>query len=322
MAGQVRGTDTSILLFEETVYSVEPGTPAGTKLYYNTFGVQKTQTLTQSNVLGQGRQRLRPGRGKIQVGGPLTAEIAAENAGLVCKHLLGSVSTTGAGPYVHEITPGSLPIGLHVERDYGSVISGSGRFGKFTGIRIGSCGFVLPEEGACFMNLQLLGADVVEASATLDASPTDNGFTMFAGADWTLDEGGSALATATNVTFNVNNELDASVYGRAAARRGLPEGFVTITGSLSALFEDTTITAKAFAATESSLKGIMSRGDGLGSAGNESMELFVQQLEYAPTSPPIEGPNGVRQSFDFTGYLSGATDSMKITIKNPVATLP
>ena len=62
----------------------------------------------------------------------------------------------------------------------------------------------------------------------------------------------------------------------------------------------------------------MSRGDGLGSAGNESIEFYCATLEYERKSPPIEGPKGVLQTLSFKAY---GTTALQVILKNAVATI-
>ena len=320
---QARGSDAVVLLFDEDTYGTAPGTPAGTKLYFERFRIQKSRRLIPSNVLGQGRDRSRPARGNINVQGPIDVEIGAEDYGRPMKHLLGGVNTSGADPYSHVLTPADLPVGLHIERDHGSNIGGSARFERIGGCRVASHTIRVPNEGAVTGAFNFVGSDVATNAATLDGSPEDNGHSSFSSSQCSIEQGGSGLAVATDVALTIDNGLDQSVYtiGGGGVRRALPEGFLSISGTLTALFEDDALLALALAGTETSLKVTLSRGDGLGSAGNESIEYLINQLEFEPQSPEISGPAGVSIQLGFSGYKKGATDSIQVTIKNEVATI-
>lgn len=319
---QARGNQTTTAIFEESTYATTPGTPAGTKVYIKSNGMKATQALEDSETLTTARERERPTRGNIDAAGPLETEMSAENLGLLLKHTFGTVNTTGASPYVHTITAGDLPTGLVIENDYGANISGSGRYEYFNGCKISSAKFTFPSEGKCMASFDIKGAKSTAASSALDASLTDNGHTVFGAFTSSIAEGGSSIATVTNAEMTIDNELDDSsfVLGGAGVRRALSEGFATVKGTLTALFEDATLLNKAINGTASSLKITVSRGDGLGSAGNESIEFFIQNLEYERTSPGIEGPAGLKLDLSFTGYISGG-NGFKVTLKNDVATL-
>ena len=321
---QARGTQTVTALVEEVTYKTTPGAPSGQKLYLTANSVSAQQNRLDSNTLTNSRERDQPIEGNINVTGSLDFELGAEWIGTLMKHLFGTNVTTGADPYVHTMELGDLPVGFIIEKDFGANISGSGRYQFSNGCRAGSCTFDFPQEGFPTGSLAVLGAKETLDSVPLDAALDDNGNTPFSAFSATIEEGGSSIATVTQASIQLDNGLDERLFvvGGAGERRALPEGFATVSGSLTALFEDATLLNKAIAGTESSLKITLSRGDGLGSAGNESMEFFVQQLLYERVSPPITGPEGILITMPFKSYLgSGGLSALQLTLKNAVATI-
>jgi hypothetical protein len=319
---QARGTGATFALFEESAYATDPGTPDGKKLYLTGFNLQKQQSRQPSNVLSGNRSRTEPYLGNADVSGALNLEIGAESIGHLLKHALGAVATSGTSPYTHQFTlANALPVGLTLEVDYGSVISGTGRYIKYNGCRVNTVEFTFPTEGACTASFNILGAKAVTASAALDATLTDAGHTTFSAFSASVEEGGAAIATVKSASISLSNELetDGYVIGGQGTRSQLPEGFATISGQLTALFDSATLMNKALDGTESSLKITLSRGDGLGSAGNESIEFLVPQLKYDPVTPPVEGPGGILVNLRFSGYRKASDNGLKITVKNAVA---
>lgn len=320
---QVKGNQATFALFEETTYGSDPGTPDGQKIYCTGFGLQMSRALHTSTTINGTRGKERPVQGNKDVTGSIGMEVSAQGTGTLLKHALGSNTTTGVNPYTHTITCGDLPVGLTLEKDHGSVISGSGRYEKFNGCRVGSLSMSFPEDGYPTMSLDIVGADGVYAASALDATLTDNGHTSFAAADMTIEEGGSSIAYVRSAEINLDNELDTDSYviGGAGKRRALPEGDSMITGTITALFEDITLLNKARNNTASSLKITLSRGDGLGSAGNESIEVLVQNLDFEVSGTPVEGPAGVEVTLPFQAYKSGSDLGLQIIVKNAVATI-
>lgn len=321
---QARGTQATFALFEESTYGTDPGSPAGQVLYASSFGLAKSQNRQNSNVLTASRGRVEPYLGNVNVAGTLATEIGAESMGTILKHLMGANTTTGANPYSHAMTIGDLPTSLLLEVDYGSNISGTGRYVKYNGCRLNSATFDFPTEGACTASFDVVGAQATLASTPLDASLTDNGHTTFSSFSAAIEEGGSSIATVKSVNLQVANELDQQagyVIGGGGVRGNLPEGFSSLSGTLVAVFDSVSLMTKALGDTETSLKVTLSRGDGLGSAGNESIEFFVQQMKYEPTTPPVNGPEGIEISLPFFAYKSGADLGLAITVKNAVATI-
>lgn len=320
---QATGAQATFALYEEDAYGADPGVPDGQKAYLSKFGLQKKQNRIDSEVLTGGRGVPEPFLGNIAVDGALDTEIGAESIGLLLKHSMGANVTTGAGPYVHTMTVGDLPLALTCEVDYGANISGSGRYIKYNGCRVASAAFDFPTEGACTVSFNMIGAEGVKSATPLDATLTDNGHTTFSAFSASIDEGGVTSAQVKSVNFTIDNTLDEDgfVIGGNGVRQALPEGTVKIRGSLTAIFEDTVLMNKSLDDTESSLKITLSRGDGLGSAGNESLEFLIQQLKYSPATPPVEGPRGVLITLDFIGYKKAADLGLQLVLKNAVATI-
>lgn len=320
---QARGTQSVFAIYDETTYATNPGTPAGQKLHLTKTGVKASQPLIRSDTLNADRAVNEPIRGNVDVSDAIEMEIGAESIGKLLKHTMGGVSTTGVGPYAHVLTPAALPVGFIFEKDFGANISGAGRFEYFNGCRIASASFSFPKEGHPKATFTLRGAKQTLAAAALDATLDNYGHTPFSAFEAAIQEGGAAIATVTEATINVDNDLDGDGYviGGNGARVQLPEGFCLVTGTVSTLFADVGLFTKAVNNTESSLQLTLSRGDGLGSAGNESIVWLVNQLKYERTSPPIEGPRGVMATFSFQSYRKASTLPLTITLKNAVATL-
>lgn len=322
---QPRGSAVQYFIYDETTFGVAPGTPSATLLYLTRCGLSASRNLLQDDTGGTGaRTRQQPDLGNVDAGGALVGNLAAESIGPILKHAMGGVVTTGAGPYTHTFSLGDLPVGFHLEKDYSAAISGAGRIERFRGCRIGQLQIDLPTEGYATFQADAKGVDATLESTALDATPTDNGHTSFAtsamnGAG-SIQEGGSNSGVIKSARIVINNGLDEDGYvlGNGGTRAVLNEGFVSVTGEIVALFDSAALLTKAVNGTASSLKFVLTRGDGLGSAGNESIELFVQDLVYERRSPEVEGPNGVMITLGFQGFGANALTAV---VKNAVATI-
>ena len=317
------GADTVIAIFEEDTYNQDPSTPDGQLVYVVNFNLAVQQNLVQSNVRGAGRQRRKPGQGNRTVTGAIETEINAQSQGILLKHLMGGESHSGGPQYTHVYTPDALPVGMTFEKDYGPDISGVGRYEKFNGCRFDNAVFNFPQEGACTVQWNVIGANMVQSDTPLDATLTDNLATSFFSVDAVMTENGSAFAIAQNIRLQIGNSLAQGVYtiNPTGQRRSLPSGFCTVTGTLDAIFESPDLITRALNGTPSSLEIELIFGDGLGSAGNEYTKYDVQQLLYSPTSAVTQGEGEYTLSLNFGGYLEGASDSIEITTRNEVATV-
>lgn len=327
MPDQVAGINARFALYNEAAYNTALVAPEGWKLYLRSFGLRPRQNRIDSQILLGVRSRSRPTAGNKTVEGDLVTEIAAESIGPLLRHAMGDYDVDGGDPYTHTLGLGDLPAGMLLEKDHGSVISGSGRFERYSGCKIGKMSLVFPQEGYPLATFSVVGAAMTPQAAILDASgtPWDPGHASFSAFEGTMEEGGSAIATVTAAKIDLDNDLDDSsyAYGGAGIRRRLKEGFATVSGELTALFEDYSLLTKAIAGTETSLKVVLQRGTGAGSDGNEYIEFLVQQMLYEMTSAPIEGPRGLQVTLPFKGYASEDLEDpgLIVTIKNAVPSI-
>lgn len=317
--GVARGVATALGMYDETAYNTAPGTPDGVKLYHTGFGVSANRENDEINSLA-GYTEDKPLPGAIDVSGSLPVKCCAKSAGKLFKHALGTVNTTGTNPYTHVITIGALPAGFRLEPDYGADISDSGRYEQFGGCRIAGMSLEAGGNKHPSISFDIKGASSTLASAPLDATYTDSGCSPFALAEMSMLEGGASISTILSLSAKLAREFSEDEYaiGGLGVRGSLTEGKVKITGEITAVFDSMALLNKAIASTESSLKVVLSRGTGLGSAGNEYMEWLFNTLVYGRRSAAVEGPAGLRVKLPFTAYGSQA---LQVTLKNAVATL-
>lgn len=316
-----KGKQAQLIYDEETVFGATPGVPAAKVLPILSSGVTTKRELFKSNIIRSTRNATKPKRGKIDISGSISTELNPF-MGTILKHLVGnSVVTTGAGPYVHTGKVGALPIGLTMEDGYSDL----GHYILRNGNKFNKGSFEFNSDGVIPFALDILGASRTINAASFDATPLDLGHDPFEGAEMSIAEGGVSIAYVEQVKIDIENNLDGGVYviGGGGKRREIPEGATLVSGTLTALFESVALLNKAIAYTESSLKITLSRGDGLGSAGNESLELFVPELIFEENDPGIPGPEGVKIELPFAAYYenAAAATSFQWILKNSQATV-
>lgn len=161
---------------------------------------------------------------------------------------------------------------------------------------------------------------------TFDA-PTDPAHTPWDGLSiGAIQEGGSDIAIVTAVdNIKIENNLDGSVYclGGGGVRKELPEGKVKVSGSITAMFDSMALYNKALRFTESSLMLKWMHGTGVGSAGNESLQIDIPELVYSKETPIVDGDKGLLYKGPFEAYYDNHADAsaIKCTLKNTEATI-
>lgn len=314
---QAKGAKAQVIIQKETAYKTDPASPDARKISVVSCGLAQSRAQEPSPSLTGNRNPKKAALGNTDVGGPLVTVLQAYMAELF-EAVLGDVTTSGANPYTHVIKVGdSLPSYL-IEKGYTDI----NQYFKYLGCKANSLSFNVTSSGFQNVTINFSGASETPSGTSFDATPTDLGEQSFSGfAISTIEEGGVAIADVVGIdNLTISNDLDTGQYsvGGAGVRDDLPEGLVAVTGTLRARFADLTLYNKAVNDTESSLKIVYTLGDGLGSAGNESLEIFIPELTFAPQSPPIDGPRGVVVSLPFVAYYDDSSEAsaMQVTIKN------
>jgi hypothetical protein len=260
--------------------------------------------------------------GNKDVSGSLKVELQAYIA-LLFKAAMGSLTTTGTGPYVHTMKIGSSLPSLLIEKGFTDI----GQYFKYNGCKVNKLSMGITSEGFQEVDFDFIGAKETVSGTSFDTTPTDLGKKSFTGfAIGSILEGGASIANVTEVSgLTLENNLDGSVYviGGNGERNSLPEGKVKVSGTLKAMFENLTLYNKAVNNTESSLKVVYQLGTGDGSAGNEYLEILIPELIYSPNAPVISGPQGIYVELPFTAFYANSTEAttMQIILKNTQATI-
>lgn len=318
-----RGSQAVIGLYEETAYKT-PGVN-GFRLYVTKSSMGRKIALDKSNMLINSRRQMAPVMGNQDVSGTIESEISHDNLGHLIKHAMGTVATTGTGPYVHTFTVAdTLPIGLTIEHDNGPAINPAARYERFSGCRINKMDLEFKATGFCMASFDLIGSSAVFSSTPLDATLTNQEHTAFGGTRASITEAGLAIATITDAKLSLDNGLDDSIYtiDGTAQRYAVPEGIAQVTGELTALFDNSNLIAKATNGTFTSLVFRLQRGTGDGSAGNELVSFTCPNVMLSRTNDDgIDGPKGRLIKLDFTASGTIAISPLTIVTKNMIAAI-
>lgn len=326
--GNATGALSKIAAFTETTYNTTPGTPDGRRLAVQSLALAANEARDNDPTLSGFRGQVRSTAGKRDVSGQAQISVAPESIGFWLAHLIGKPAVTGSGPYTHSFAvdptgAGALPVGMLVEVDYGAGITAPGRYIRYSGVRVNQAVLKLPNSGFPSMQIDLLGADFdAEATSALDATLTDTGHSAWSAKQIVLelDDGATAVCfESLDVTFG--NDLDADRYcvGNGGVRHDLPEGFAILSGQGVIYFDTAALMNKALADLDAKIKITLSRGDGLGTAGNESLVITIPLAVFAANTPPIDGPKGLKMQANFTAHRSTGELGLTAVLKNALA---
>lgn len=325
MTGTVQGREVAAAIYEETVFNSAASVTAGERLYFRTMdGGGSRQLEVDDTISGlRGAAKAIAGNQDVQI--PIACNVAAESIGRLLKSLMGAPTTTGSDPYTHKFDLlGAVCPTLIIEKDYGTKVTGAKRFIQHRGCAVNEAAFEFKPSGFIGATFNLLGASTVRnLSAALDASPDDFGHEGFSMFDAAITLGGSPIAIIQSLSVQMMNNLDADTFviGGGGARGSLDPANFGCKGSMGALFQDVDIIEDADALAETAITVTVARGDGLGSAGNESFKIVIPHLLFNVKDPGVTGPGGMRYSLDFESHRDGASENgVYIELKNQRAT--
>jgi hypothetical protein len=324
MATQAKGSRTKIIYDTEVTFTGTPSSLDAHVLPFVSETLKLSRNLIDSKTLRGSRNPRQPAMGNREVAGDITVEFDPY-MGKMLYNLMGTFSTKGASPYSHTFTVSDLPGGMTIEKGFLNL--DTPQYFQYRGCKVNSAKWSFKPEGYIETVFSMMGAAMTITAATLQANASDwsssttatygSGFTGF---EATIKEGGTALGIVTQLDLNVENNLDGSVYviNGTGQRYSMPEGLVKVSGTATALFDSMTQFNKALNNQSTSLQITLTHGTGAGSAGNEMVDFWIDELVFEPNSPVISGPGGIMVELPFTGfYQSGASgSSFKIILWN------
>ncbi|MXV11634.1 hypothetical protein DYQ93_11445 [Xanthomonas sp. LMG 8992] len=310
----------------ETTFNTPPASPDAELIYKQTFTLKPSAAREQDPTLSGFRGQARGTLGRSEVAGAAQVSLAPQSIGIWLKHLIGIPTTTGTGPYTHVFAlPSTLPPGLTFEVDYSSRIAVPGRYVRYHGCRISQAQFSFATQGTPSATFDIVGVRAdASATASLDATPTDYGHAAWGVANLALVlDGGATETCLESLSLTWSNDLDTDLYciNNGGKRHDLPEGFAIVTGNGVAQFDTPALMNKALNDQDLALRITLSRGDGLGSVGNESLVINVPLSTIDQTAPEITGPRGLKMPFNLIAHRSGGELGVSATLKAARATI-
>ncbi len=177
---------------------------------------------------------------------------------------------------------------------------------KYNGCKINTFAMTVGGDGELVANMGIMGSNETKGVAAYDASPTDYSSvtTRFDNFEAAASEGGASIAYLTEFAFfELNNGLvPAYCIGDAGTKSDLSENIVALTGSITGLFQDDALLLKGRNETETSLQIVITDG-------SYSLTFNMDELVYEQTKPPVNGPEGLMLTLNYTAYYINGADA-------------
>jgi hypothetical protein len=251
--------------------------------------------------------------GKSRIAGGVDLEMLTTSQALLWKHMLGAISTTGAGPYVHTAIPGDLT-GKGLTIQIGRPDStGTVRPFTYSGCKVR--GWELSAEAGeiATLSLDIVGAAETTATAlsTATYAATMAPLVMISG---TLTIAGAQLDVMSLTASGDNGLKDDRwrVRGSGVIKEPLENRQRAYTGQVLADFEDLTQYNRFTAGTEAALVITLSNG-------GTSQVVITQNVRFDGDTPNVSGAEMLELPLSYKAVASGAADSsgISVVITNP-----
>ncbi|MDD2367338.1 MAG: phage tail tube protein [Desulfuromonadaceae bacterium] len=324
---QAKGANSSMIYGLCSAFGALPGTPEGLVLYRKggeSFAGDVEQI--KSDIMRNNRNPMEPTDGNIKQGGGFQFDLAWQYA-LFFRHLLGGYTPADAvgGVYTEVFKVGNIPAaGLWFEKGFPDLAAP--QFIQSVGHKINKFSYEMKPSGYLGCSFDIPGAnELTPTGASVDATPIDLGLDAFNAKIATVEFNGTAIGNVSSAKFDFDNTMDTGNYclNGGGAIRSISEGEVNLSGSLSYLFEDSSLYDLAVAGSIVNLKFDHLLGLGDGTAGNERMTIELPEIKLEKKTPTIKDAKGVVGEAPFTGFYKNdaAASCMVITVKHASAVL-
>lgn len=294
--------------------------------------LKKVKNTAQSAAIASGRL-LASASGRVlttrAAGGSIDVEVSTRKMGLLLQALMGTTVTptvlvAPAYTQVHTLADTvdkSLSIQVGVPEAGGTV-----RPYSFSGSKVTSGSFEFEPGSIPTASFEFDCQDVTEAPA-LGAASFPTGITPFVGAKTAIKVGtyGSeaAVVGVKKATVKIDRAIDTERFylgGAGLKAQPISNGFVAITGSISADYVDKTVFADRFASDAGFSLVLETTGALIGGTNYETFRITLPGCYLDGDTPILDGPGVVNGDYSFTCLFDG-TNQPKIEVISAETTL-
>ncbi len=291
------GSNLQLSYVEEQVWGTTPATPQMKVLAGVTSeSLGGTQEALTSNALNPNRGVDYMAAGQVTAGGNIEFELGVFGAVSLIAASMGVVNTTGTGPYTHEISVGTEPKPLSIEKWHNDLAIGF----LFKGCKINTWSLNVTPNGIATGSIGLLAKSYLQTNTELDPTPTELSHAFHDGIRASVEIGGVAYDVLGSLTLNATNNLEDSRAIGSDESAGITAGRFEVTGTFSlpvTLDKALPLIVKAKDGTEDTLKLTFTNG-------TSSVEFLMPRVKYSGDPvPKAGGQSTINLELSFTSLL-------------------
>lgn len=306
----IYGRNTFVQAGEESTWGIPVSTEVNTRVL--SVDLARTQERNQSVSLSTGDAGYSQGffDGNELTGGTIDTLVYYEGSGIYFKTALGSVATTGAGPYVHTYEPSlTLPsLSLVFQR-------GSGNSEKFEGVKISSYSLSVEAGGEMTASMEVIGQTASARTAAVTASfGTGRQVLHYEASVFSFNGTNYDLRS---MTLTIDNKLErrnllGSKLSAEPATNDIREVTLECTADIESASENT-LYNEAISGTQDSCEITFTNSDG------DIMEIKLFNAVILSYSDGISSTGRVERTWTMQGYSDSSNPSVHIKVTNQQA---
>lgn len=309
-----RGYKSKCLMDYETSYGEAPKEHAGVILPINSFALTVNRSKNSANTLRGRRDPDEPFDGNVQTSGDIVVPVDSRAFGYWLKLLFGNPNTSGdAAPYTHVFTPADEAPSAILQSTYGTDPE---TYGLYTGCKISQLQFSAGGDDELTATISMAGQYGTFGSTDYNAEAKAIALKRFSNFQAALKRDGQEFAVCTGFSFTFNNGLDTDTrtLGSKGKLYDIPEGIMSVTGSVTCLFTSLAMLEEAERSQEMSLELSFAID------ANASLSFLLPEVQIQYQGPTITGPTGIKTEYPFIAYYNDAADNTvcKCTLVNDV----
>lgn len=310
-----RGYKTECLMDFEESFGQAPETHGGVILPINSFKLTVNRAKNSAKTLIGRRDPVEPFDGNVETSGDIEVPVDARAFGWWLRNLFGSPVTSGdAAPYTHVFQPKEESPSTVLQCSYGTEPE---TFGLYSGCKVSQLQLSAGGDDELTATITMAGqiGTFSETNYNDKAAPvTLKRFSNFQAA---LKRDGKEFAVCTAFSFTFDNGLDTDTrtLGSQGKLYDIPEGIMSVTGSVTCLFTSLAMLEEAQTSKEMALELTFAIDD------NTSLSFLLPEVQIQYQGPTVEGPTGIKVEYPFVAYYNDSTENTvcKVTLKNDVA---
>lgn len=301
------GSRHSLRYIAEVTRGTTPATPAFKTLRHTGTTLGLSKEALQSEEMRSDRMITDVRHGAYSVGGDVNFELSYTSQDDMMEACLGGTWA------INVLKAGIIRRYFTFERYFGDIASVDKPYHRFTGVEVNTMQLAVNANAMVTGAFGLIGKNMTTATAIVTGAtyPVINTNSVMDSFTGSLLEGGSAIATITEIALSVENNLEARYVVGDKASIEPSIGRSNINGSITAFFENAALIDKFINETESAIVF------NLAGTGTQNLQFNLPRIKYMGGQPDVAGEGPITLSMPFQALYDAASLSNIVVTRTP-----